>query len=105
MLYSCSASSQNVNLVVPRAITIHKFIVFGPQEKYLDEFYASIPANLANGEIKYTEEVTKVLGKVGDVPLVLQNGNIASRFKLQMSTCRTGRIQSPMSISKFPSTF
>jgi NADPH-dependent curcumin reductase CurA len=77
MLYSCSASSQNVNLVIPKVITIHKFIVFGLQEKHLDEFYASIPANLENGEIKYTEEATKLLGKVGDVPLVLQNANIA----------------------------
>jgi NADPH-dependent curcumin reductase CurA len=42
--------------------------------KYLPEFYATIPEKLASGEIKYTEEVTRGLDKVGEVILAVQKG-------------------------------
>ncbi|KAJ7624036.1 hypothetical protein DFH06DRAFT_1059193, partial [Mycena polygramma] len=45
-----------------------------PLARYLPEFYATVPAQLANGEIKYTEEITKGLENVGDVILAVQNG-------------------------------
>ncbi|KAJ6472366.1 hypothetical protein C8R47DRAFT_1221872 [Mycena vitilis] len=45
-----------------------------PLAKYLPEFYATVPAQLASGDIKYTEDITKGLEKVGDVILAVQNG-------------------------------
>ena len=50
------------------------FIVFNLEPKYNAEFYATIPAKLASGELKYTEEVTKGLDKVGDVIISVQRG-------------------------------
>jgi NADPH-dependent curcumin reductase CurA len=42
--------------------------------QYLPEFYATIPGKLASGEIKYAEEVTRGLDKVGEVILAVQRG-------------------------------
>jgi NADPH-dependent curcumin reductase CurA len=42
--------------------------------KYLGEFYATVPAKLASGELKYKEEVTHGLEKMGDVILAVQSG-------------------------------
>jgi len=42
--------------------------------KYDVEFYKTIPAKLAHGEIKYREDITKGLDKVGDVILAVLKG-------------------------------
>jgi NADPH-dependent curcumin reductase CurA len=65
---------QNLNLIIGKSISIHGFLVFKLIEKYREEFYATIPAKLASGELKYTEEITKGLDKVGDVLLAVQKG-------------------------------
>jgi len=45
-----------------------------PLAKYLPEFYTTIPAKLVSGEIKYAEERTHGLDKMGDVILAVQKG-------------------------------
>jgi NADPH-dependent curcumin reductase CurA len=42
--------------------------------QYDEEFYATVPRALAKGELKYTEDVTYGLDKVGDVILAVQTG-------------------------------
>ncbi|KAJ7676982.1 hypothetical protein DFH06DRAFT_1317581 [Mycena polygramma] len=53
---------------------IHGIMVRPLLPKYIADFYATIPAKLASGELKYAEEVTKGLDKVGDVILAVQKG-------------------------------
>jgi hypothetical protein len=51
------------------------FIQGRHSDKYREEFYATIPEKLAKGEIRYTEEITRGLDKVGDVVLAVQMGS------------------------------
>ncbi|KIL66852.1 hypothetical protein M378DRAFT_103072 [Amanita muscaria Koide BX008] len=63
--------------ILVKSITMHGFIVSRLAQKHpelLNEFYEKIPALLAKGEIKYTEDVTRGLDKVGDVLLSVQKG-------------------------------
>ena len=60
--------------IVRKSLTVSGFTVFQHEPKYNDEFYATVPPKLASGELKYSEEVTKGLEKVGDVILAVQKG-------------------------------
>ena len=61
------------------------FIVFDLEPKYDAEFYATIPAKLASGELKYTEEVTKGLDKVGDVIVSVQRGTNKAKAVIEVA--------------------
>ena len=50
------------------------FIVWNIQKKYEEEFYSTVPAKLARGELKHREEVTNGLDMVGEVLLSVQKG-------------------------------
>ncbi|KAJ7618841.1 hypothetical protein DFH06DRAFT_1306582 [Mycena polygramma] len=65
---------KNMHLVFGKSLTISGLLVFDLEPKYNKEFYEVIPPALASGELKYTEEVTRGLDKVGDVILRVQNG-------------------------------
>ncbi|KAJ7830754.1 alcohol dehydrogenase [Mycena olivaceomarginata] len=58
---------KNWNLINPKCLHIHGILIFTLFPKYAEEFYATIPAKLASGEFKYTEDV-------GDVILAVQKG-------------------------------
>lgn len=60
--------------IVGKDITLRGFIVGRSLPKYRSEFYATVPEKIAKGEIKYKEEVTHGLDKVGDVILAVQRG-------------------------------
>ena len=60
--------------VIGKDITIRGFIVQRSLGKYHNEFHATIPDKLVKGEIKYTEDVSHGLDKVGDVILAVQKG-------------------------------
>ncbi|KAG6816652.1 hypothetical protein H0H87_004295 [Tephrocybe sp. NHM501043] len=68
------SASNNLMLVVGKNITLQGFIVGKLEHKYRKEFYATIPKKLASGDLKYTEEVTEGLDKVGHVILRVQKG-------------------------------
>lgn len=68
------APVRNLMQVIGKDITIRGFIVSRSFGKYLKEFYDTVPEKLAKGEIKYREEVTHGLDKVGDVILGVQKG-------------------------------
>ncbi|KAJ7236839.1 hypothetical protein C8J57DRAFT_1144572 [Mycena rebaudengoi] len=65
---------KNLNQMYAKSLTMNGVLVFRLQEKYDEEFYATVPPALARGDIKYTEEVTRGLDKVGDVILAVQKG-------------------------------
>ncbi|KAF9464082.1 hypothetical protein BDZ94DRAFT_1257519 [Collybia nuda] len=65
---------RNLELIFGKSISLHGFIVFRLEGKYLEEFYATIPPKLVSGEIKYTEEVLRGLETVGDALLSVQRG-------------------------------
>ena len=63
--------------VMIQSLTVHGFIVFRLEESHphlLQEFYEKFPSLIANGELKYKEEITRGLEKVGDVILNVQKG-------------------------------
>jgi NADPH-dependent curcumin reductase CurA len=60
--------------VVTKSIAMHGFNVFQLSEKYEDEFYETVPARIAKGELKYREDVTVGLEKVGEAILAVQTG-------------------------------
>ncbi|KAJ6514161.1 alcohol dehydrogenase [Mycena vulgaris] len=64
---------KNINLTYAKSLTISGLAVFR-LTKYEEEFYATVPQALANGEIKYSEDVSYGLDKVGDVLLAVQTG-------------------------------
>jgi NADPH-dependent curcumin reductase CurA len=61
------------------------FIILHLESKFKDEFYDVIPQKLANGEFKYTEEVTKGLDKVGEVILNVQKGKNKAKAVIQVA--------------------
>ncbi|KAJ7758601.1 alcohol dehydrogenase [Mycena metata] len=68
-------SSKMFHHINGKALHVHGVIMAHlPLMKYLPEFYTTIPPQLASGELKYTEEVTRGLDKVGDVILSVQKG-------------------------------
>ncbi|KAG6881482.1 hypothetical protein C0993_001301 [Termitomyces sp. T159_Od127] len=66
---------KNLMQVITKRITMQGVIVVHLDHKYHEEFYATIPKKLKNGEIRYTEEVTEGLDKVGEVILRVQKGD------------------------------
>ena len=42
--------------------------------KYAQEFYTTVPAQIARGEIKYVEDITEGLDKVGEAILANLSG-------------------------------
>jgi len=60
--------------VIGKDITIRGFVLHRSLGKYFDEFHATVPEKLAKGELKYTEDVSHGLDKVGDVILAVQKG-------------------------------
>jgi len=61
------------------------FVIFNLEPKYDGEFYATIPAKLASGELKYTQEVTKGLDKVGDVIVAVQRGTNTAKAVIEVA--------------------
>ncbi|KAG6810945.1 hypothetical protein H0H92_009686 [Tricholoma furcatifolium] len=76
---------KNLMLVIGKSITIQGFIVGRLEAKYRDEFYASVPAKLASGELKFTEEITEGLDKVGDVILQVQKGHNKAKAVIKVA--------------------
>ncbi|XP_006458933.1 hypothetical protein AGABI2DRAFT_183773 [Agaricus bisporus var. bisporus H97] len=71
---SGGAPVRNLMLIVGKDITMRGFIQTRHFDEHKDEFYATIPEKLAKGDIKYTEDITHGLDKVGDVMLSVLKG-------------------------------
>ncbi|KAJ6502805.1 hypothetical protein C8R47DRAFT_1039299 [Mycena vitilis] len=74
----CGSSSgqgiKNWGKIAGKCLHIHGVLVIPLLQKYGAEFYTTIPAKLGSGELKYAEEITKGLDKMGDVILAVQKG-------------------------------
>ncbi|KAG6815100.1 hypothetical protein H0H93_010942, partial [Arthromyces matolae] len=76
---------KNLMLVVGKSITLQGFIVGRLESKYAKEFYATIPEKLKSGELKYTEEITEGLDKVGEVILRVQKGENTAKAVIKVA--------------------
>ncbi|KAG5649690.1 hypothetical protein H0H81_002473, partial [Sphagnurus paluster] len=77
--------NQNLMFVVTKSLSINGFLVSTLHPKYEEEFYATIPAKLASGELQYTEEVSIGLDKVGDVILAVQKGENKAKAVIKVA--------------------
>ncbi|KAJ7663236.1 hypothetical protein DFH06DRAFT_1042409 [Mycena polygramma] len=64
---------KNLNQTYMKSLTISGVAVFR-LSKYDEEFYATVPKQLASGELKQMEDVSYGLDKIGDVILAVQTG-------------------------------
>ncbi len=55
-------------------VTMQGFLVWSLVDQYRDEFYREFVPLLANGDIKYREDITQGLETVGEVLLDVQRG-------------------------------
>jgi len=78
------APVKNLMHVIRKEITLRGFLVYGSLPKYREEFYTTVAEKVANGELKYREEVTRGLDKVGDVILAVQNGTSKAKAVIQV---------------------
>jgi len=76
---------KNISLVMSRRISMQGFLVFDLAPKYDKEFYSEIPQLLASGEIKYREDITRGLDKVGEAILAVQTGKNTGKSVILVS--------------------
>ena len=60
--------------MVAKSISLQGFSVYRLYSKYDKVFFATMPAKVASGEIKYREDIYNGLDKVGDVLLFVMQG-------------------------------
>ncbi|KAJ3500697.1 hypothetical protein NMY22_g19173 [Coprinellus aureogranulatus] len=60
--------------IVAKSISMHGFIVSRLEHKYDERFYKEIPKLVAEGKLKYREQVYDGLQKVGDAIADVQKG-------------------------------
>ncbi|KZO91022.1 NAD(P)-binding protein [Calocera viscosa TUFC12733] len=70
--------------MVYKDVRMQGFYVFTYEEQYADEFYATVPKLVAEGKIKYTEDVTVGLENAGEVLLKVLQGQNVGKAILQM---------------------
>lgn len=64
----------NLVNIISKQLHIHGFLVNEFQAKYAAEFYATFPARVAAGEIKYNEYLVQGLERAGHAILDVQTG-------------------------------
>ena len=65
---------RNLALIFAKELKLFGFIVASLDSKYTEEFYRVVPAKIASGEIRYTEDVTKGLQFAGHAIVDVQKG-------------------------------
>ncbi|KII94949.1 hypothetical protein PLICRDRAFT_33778 [Plicaturopsis crispa FD-325 SS-3] len=76
---------KNLFYIITKSLALNGFIVGNLLSKYAKDFYAEVPAKIAKGELKYTEEVTKGLENVGEAFLAIQNGTSTAKAVIQVA--------------------
>ncbi|KAH9937950.1 hypothetical protein B0H21DRAFT_825394 [Amylocystis lapponica] len=64
----------NLSSIFAKELKLSGFLVLTLQDKYVERFYAEMPARVARGEIKYIEDVTEGLENAGKAILDVQTG-------------------------------
>ncbi|KAG6806050.1 hypothetical protein H0H92_012895 [Tricholoma furcatifolium] len=75
----------NMLRIIERSISMNGFVVLRMEHKFNDAFYATIPGKVAKGELKYTEDITDGLQKVGDVLLAVQKGENKAKAVIRVA--------------------
>ncbi|KIL66822.1 hypothetical protein M378DRAFT_9869 [Amanita muscaria Koide BX008] len=70
---------RNLFQVIPKSITISGFAYFTLMPKWEKDFQEFVVPRLANGELKYREDVSKGLDKVGEAILKVLEGNVKGK--------------------------
>ncbi|EED80045.1 predicted protein [Postia placenta Mad-698-R] len=65
---------KNLQLIFAKQLTLSGFLINRLRHKYQDAFYSEMPARVARGEIKYTEDITRGLEKAGEAIVDVQTG-------------------------------
>ena len=65
---------KNLFEIIPKELHIHGILVMSLLPKYVQAFYSEIPARIASGELKYTEDLTEGLENGGQAILDVQSG-------------------------------
>ncbi|KAF8660911.1 hypothetical protein AX16_001539 [Volvariella volvacea WC 439] len=72
--YNTDSSVKNMKHVFARGITIYGFIITWLEQKHIEEFRRVVPAAIAEGKLKFNEELTEGLSNVPRVILDVQQG-------------------------------
>lgn len=65
---------KNLMSIVSKELRIFGFLVFSIFPKYAKEFYSEVPAALASGALKYSEDITEGLENAGQAIYDVQTG-------------------------------
>ncbi|KAJ7160317.1 alcohol dehydrogenase [Mycena filopes] len=65
---------KNPGLIVHKSLSIHGFLTRNLRPKHTAAFRAEVPPKVARGELKFTEDVTRGLERVGEVLLAVLRG-------------------------------
>ncbi|KJA24392.1 hypothetical protein HYPSUDRAFT_1077039 [Hypholoma sublateritium FD-334 SS-4] len=82
---SGGAITKSLFHVVSKSISMFGFIVSRLEPKWSKDFFATIPALVAAGEIKHREDVYKGLDKVGDGLLAVQKGTNKAKLIIHVA--------------------
>lgn len=63
-----------MDLIFAKSLTLQGFVVGRLEPEYDNEFYDVMPKALAEGKIKWREEIWDGLDKVGDAVIAIQKG-------------------------------
>ncbi|EJU01662.1 NADP-binding protein [Dacryopinax primogenitus] len=75
---------KNVFSMVYNEVTMKGLYVNSYEEQYSEEFYSTVPKMIADGKMKYTEEVVVGLEHAGDLLVKVLKGQIMGKVVLQM---------------------
>ena len=75
----------NLVKIVSKEIKVFGFLVFSLTDKYGDAFYREVPAQVARGELKYLEDVTKGLENAGHALYNVQTGRNYGKSVVQVA--------------------
>ncbi|EJU01661.1 alcohol dehydrogenase [Dacryopinax primogenitus] len=70
--------------MVYKEIRMQGLYVFSYEEQYADEFYATVPKMVAEGKLKYTEDITVGLEHAGELLMSVLKGQNTGKAILQM---------------------
>ncbi|KAG6816087.1 hypothetical protein H0H87_008749 [Tephrocybe sp. NHM501043] len=75
----------NLMAVVEKSISMNGFIVVRIEHKYQQQFYKTIPAMVAKGQLKFAEEIVNGLHRVGDMMLAVQKGENKAKAVIKVA--------------------
>jgi NADPH-dependent curcumin reductase CurA len=76
---------KNLMMIVSKEIKVYGFIVASLSHKYADEFYSTVPRRIAQGDLKYLEDIKKGLRYAGEAIYEVQAGKNHGKSVVQVA--------------------